>query len=105
MKPEKFYSLVNKNIQAIFETAFSRFLLPLPVLFFPAVANFALESLRLWPKNVHAGKFIELGLCSISLGFALPMSIALFNQKAVIDRSDIDEDLKFLKLEDFKRVD
>ena len=33
------------------------------------------------------------------------MSIALFKQRAVIDRADIDEDLKYLKIEDFKRVD
>ena len=40
-----------------------------------------------------------------SLTFALSMSIALFKQRSVIDRADIDEELKNLKIEDFKRVD
>ena len=79
--------------------------MPLPVLFFPAIGNFLLESVRLWPKNAHAGKLIEMTLCMCSLTFALPMSIALFKQRAVIDRAGIDENLKYLKIEDFKRVD
>jgi len=87
--------------KAVAETALSRVALPLPVLFFPAVGNFALESLGLWPKNPAAGKVIEMSLCLGSLCFALPMSIALFQQRAVLDRADIDEELKFLKAADF----
>ena len=64
--------------KAIMETALSRFVLPLPVLFFPALGNAVLEKMRLWPKNQAAGKCIELALCICSLTFALPMSIALF---------------------------
>mmetsp|Transcript_4820 Transcript_4820/g.8272 ORF Transcript_4820/g.8272 Transcript_4820/m.8272 type:complete len:94 (-) Transcript_4820:286-567(-) len=64
--------------KAIMETAFSRFVLPLPVLFFPAVCNFILEKLRLQPKRAIPSKLVELLLVSISLTFALPMSIALF---------------------------
>jgi hypothetical protein len=37
--------------KAIKQTAISRFVLPLPVLFFPAIGNFLLEKIRLWPKN------------------------------------------------------
>ena len=79
------------------ETAVSRFILPLPVLFFPAIGNFMLEKLRLWPKNLAAGKFLELTLCICSLTFALPMSIALFEQRAMIKREDIDPELRELK--------
>ena len=64
--------------RAVTETAISRFVLPLPVLFFPAVANLALVKMRLWPKNVVAGKLVETALCCFSLSVALPMSIALF---------------------------
>lgn len=64
--------------RAIMETATTRFLLPLPVLFIPALANFALLKMRLWPKNIVAGKLIETALCCGSLAVALPMSIALF---------------------------
>ena len=91
--------------KAIAETAFSRFFLPLPVLFFPALCNSALQAVRLWPRNVYAANVLELGLCMGALTFALPMSIALFKQRAVILRDDIDEELKYLKEEDYKRVD
>ena len=83
------------------ETAFSRVILPLPVLFFPAIGNAILEKLRLWPKNLAAGKAIELTLCICSLTFALPMSIALFEQKASLARDDIDDSLKELKYNQF----
>jgi len=68
--------------------------LPLPVLFFPAVGNFLLEKMRLWPKNIAAGKAIELGLCICSLTFALPMSIALFEQRAMLQREQMDEEFR-----------
>ena len=63
---------------AIMQTALSRLILPIPVLFFPAVVNFVLESLRLWPKSFFLSKSLELTLCAFSLTFALPMSVALF---------------------------
>lgn len=72
--------------KAIFETAITRFLLPIPVLFFPAIANYALEALRLWPKNNVAAKLMELTLVTISLTFALPMSVALFEQRSKLPR-------------------
>lgn len=64
--------------RAIQETAVSRFVLPLPVLFFPAIMNYALVKVRLWPRNIVAGKLLETALCCTSLAVALPMSIALF---------------------------
>jgi hypothetical protein len=82
--------------KAIMETALSRVVLPLPVLFFPALTNFMLEKLRLWPRNHLAGKFLELSLCCCSLTFALPMSIALFEQRASLSRDDIDEEFKYI---------
>lgn len=88
--------------KAVMETGISRFILPLPVLFFPACANFALEKARLMPKNANARKILELTLCICSLSFALPMSIALFKQRTYIDRANIDEELKNLKSESYK---
>lgn len=64
--------------RAITETAVSRFVLPLPVLFFPAIMNYALVKVKLWPRNIVAGKLLETVLCCTSLAVALPMSIALF---------------------------
>ena len=64
--------------KAIFESAFSRFILPLPVLFLPAIGNFLLESANLWPRTLFRARLAELTLCMLSLTFAHPMSIALF---------------------------
>ena len=86
--------------KAIFESALSRFILPLPCLFLPAICNFILETFGLWPKTAIVGKILEAAIIMFSLTFALPMSIALFKQKAVIKRKDIDEHLK-LEAEEF----
>jgi hypothetical protein len=56
--------------------------------------------MRLMPKSTNAAKVIELILCGMSLTFALPMSIALFEQHASLDRELIDEELKELLDED-----
>jgi hypothetical protein len=44
-------------------------------------------------------KFFELGLCAISLGIALPMSLALFQQRGMITRDEIEENLREIKNE------
>ena len=89
--------------KAIFESAFSRFILPLPVLFLPALGNFVLESLNLWPKRMLLSKFAELSLCTLSLCVALPWSIALFNQRAVLRSNQIDYDLRNRKVKEFEK--
>lgn len=62
--------------------------------------------MRLLPKNQTALKGLELTLCVCSLTFALPMSIALFEQRAMLTRDQIEEeDLKNLKYAQFKRDD
>ena len=82
--PSRLASNENSGIQnlagkkAIAETALSRFFLPLPVLFFPAIGTWALTYITLMPRNIYAANVIELTLCLCSLCFALPMSISLF---------------------------
>ena len=44
-------------------------------------------------------KFLELGLCAISLGVALPMSVALFQQRGMITKDEIEENLRDIKNE------
>jgi hypothetical protein len=44
-------------------------------------------------------KFLELGLCAISLGVALPMSVALFQQRGMITKDEIEENLREFKNE------
>lgn len=70
--------------RAIIDTAITRFFLPLPVLLFPAIANFFLGKANLLPKNVKVAKLLEIFLCISSLTVALPMSIAIFNPQGVI---------------------
>lgn len=76
---------------AVFQTCLSRFILPLPVLGIPALANFLLVKARLWPKNTIMAKIFELSLVTFSLSVGLPGSIALFEQKCKIDRSKLEE--------------
>ncbi|MFN9944038.1 MAG: sideroflexin, partial [bacterium] len=65
--------------KAITQTAISRVFLPLPVLFFPAVGQFLLTKLGMWPtRRLFIAKALELSLCAVALTFALPMSVALF---------------------------
>ena len=56
------------------------------------------------PKGPNAAKVIELILCGCSLTFALPMSIALFEQHASLSRELIDDELKELKDEDGNEI-
>lgn len=86
--------------KAVMETALSRFFLPGPVLFFPAIATSILDKLRLLPKNLLLGRALELGLVSIALSVGLPMSIALYEQKAMLTRDQIDDHLKNLLASD-----
>ena len=44
------------------------------------------------PKGPNGAKILELFLCGLSLTFALPMSIALFKQDAVLEREQMDEE-------------
>lgn len=81
--------------KAIGQTAFSRFLLPLPVLFFPALAQLGLTKLRLWPtRRLYIAKLLELSLCAVSLTVALPMSVAMFKQRGVVTREEVEEELR-----------
>ena len=73
--------------KAILETALSRFILPLPCICLPAIFNFILESMGLLPSGPLASKILESVLIIFSLTFALPFSIALFKQQAVLKDS------------------
>ena len=77
---------VEAGKSALLQTGLSRFILPLPVLFFPALTNIALLKLNLWPKNSTMAKLMELTLCVLSLSVALPGSVALFKQQSMLTR-------------------
>ena len=80
--------------KAILESALSRFILPLPALLLPAIFNFILECMGLLPKGPVASKILEVVIICFSLTFALPMSIALFKQQAVIKDDKIDKEIQ-----------
>ena len=63
---------------ALLQTGMSRFILPFPVLFGPAIAMSALVKMRVWPSNTTMAKLCELTLCVLALSVALPGSVALF---------------------------
>lgn len=81
--------------KAITQTAISRVFLPLPVLFFPAVGQFLLTKVGAWPtKRLYLAKVFELSLCAIALTFALPMSVALFQQRGMVTSEEIEEEFR-----------
>lgn len=83
---------------ALLQTGMSRFILPWPVLFFPALTNVALLKLGVWPKNSTLAKLTELSLCVLSLSVALPGSVALYKQQSMLTRDQIDEELRETKV-------
>ena len=62
LKNEKMDVSYGKSLKAgkkaVGETAISRFVLPLPVLMFPPMANMILEKLRLLPKSATANQLL-----------------------------------------------
>ena len=66
--------------KAILQTAISRFILPLPCTFGPALTSMGLQAIGLWPGGELAAKFLELAIVLFYLTFALPFSVALFKQ-------------------------
>jgi len=84
--------------RALLLTGLSRFILPFPVLFFPALMNMALVRMGLWPRHTTLGKLTELTLCVLALSVALPGSVALFKQQSMLTRAQIEPELKDLKV-------
>ena len=90
--------------RAVSESAFTRFVLP-TVLFGPAIMNFMLCSLKRMPQNNVVAKLLEASFCCISLTFALPMSIALFQQRSSIRPELLEEEFRSLKDKNGNPVD
>lgn len=79
--------------QAVGLTALTRIVLPFPIMFLPVVGNWFLLRTKLMPKNVKLQMFTEMMLCGAGLALALPLAIACFEQRAMIERPDIDDHL------------
>ena len=76
--------------QAIFQTSITRFFLPFPAIFGPAVVGGMLMHYKLWPKRQGPAKLVELGLVTFSLTVSLPFSIALFRDRCVLSASSLE---------------
>lgn len=61
--------------------------------------NYLMERARIWPKNPVLSKLTEASLCICSLTFALPMSIALFQQRSQISSEELEMEFKAIKNE------
>lgn len=77
--------------KAIQQTALSRFILPFPVIFFPALIQSLLTTLTLWPRKIWLAKLLEISLCAISLTYALPASVALFPNRGKLTNAEVEE--------------
>jgi len=83
--------------KAIFQTAMSRFILPLPVMFAPIALSSLFSMARLLPKNQALRNCMELSFCTIGLLFGLPMSVALYKQQSSILASELEPEFQNLK--------
>jgi len=72
---------------AIMQTAASRAVLPTPIFAIPAGSIYLIHKMKMWPKSKTAGSILELFLVTASLMLSVPMSVALFQQYASLDRS------------------
>ena len=80
--------------QAVGLTALTRIVLPFPIMFMPVVGNYLLLKMNLMPKNLKLKMLSECILCGAGLTLALPLAIAIFEQRAVIDNINIDSHLQ-----------
>lgn len=67
---------------AVVNTAFTRFLMPLPPLLLPTISFYYLEKKNLVPKNKITKCTLESLIFFICLGFGPPLSCAVFEQTA-----------------------
>ncbi|CAG8665125.1 33591_t:CDS:2, partial [Racocetra persica] len=83
---------------AVGQVAISRILTSIPVLTVPPLVISQLEKTKLLISNPRLATPINLGLITLSLTGALPLAIAAFPQKAIIDPLKLEE--KFWNLKD-----
>lgn len=63
----------------------------------PALANYGLQAVGMFPKNNVSAKMLEVILCTMSLTGALPFSIALFKSRSQINAEMLEEEFRTLK--------
>jgi len=52
----------------------------------------------MWPtRRIYIAKLLELSLCAVALTFALPMSVALFQQRGMVTSDEIEEEFRSFK--------
>ncbi|CAF1315386.1 unnamed protein product [Adineta steineri] len=79
--------------KALTEMAMARAFLPVPIFFFPPVIMLAFEKniLRRFPRMSLP---LNTLACTLSFGLALPMSIALFPQKAKVATNELEKEIQ-----------
>ncbi len=62
------------------------------------MGQFLLTKVGMWPtRRVYVAKLLELSLCAVALTFALPMSVALFQQRGMVTNEEIEEEFRSFK--------
>jgi hypothetical protein len=80
--------------RAVRETAITRAFLPAPILLIPPVIMAGLEKMRFlqrWPR-LHLP--VQVVVCTLCFGLALPVSIAFFPQTAQIAVSELEAEIR-----------
>ncbi|XP_047128127.1 sideroflexin-5 isoform X1 [Hydra vulgaris] len=79
--------------QAVFETALSRVFLPAPILIFPPLIMSALEKTRFLTKHRRLIFPVNVFVCTMSFGLALPFAIALFPQQSKMSKEKLEPEI------------
>ncbi|XP_045188948.1 sideroflexin-5-like isoform X2 [Mercenaria mercenaria] len=86
--------------KAVLSTAGTRIVLPAPILIIPPIVMSLLEKTRFLQRNPRYHIVFNAIACTLSFGFALPATIALFPQYAKIARKDLEPEIQAATTED-----
>ncbi len=89
---------------AVMQTAFSRPILPIPIFGVPGVFFYMLDKKGMMPKNKVVDVVLQLGVLTVALWVALPLSVALFPSNGSLSVSEVEEEFRDLKLSTGEQV-
>jgi len=76
--------------KAVIQTSLSRMVLSGPIFIIPGLSMFLLDKFGMMPKSKAPRTVLEIGVITLSLWIALPMSVALFPQRGEINAKEIE---------------
>ena len=83
--------------KAVMQTSLSRLILSAPTFIIPGLSMFLLDKFGLMPKSRVPRTIVELGVITLALYVALPVSVSLFPQRGEIEANEIEPEFRELR--------